>query len=110
MAELPKHPLHQKPPPAARPDGWWSLHGDDFDGSREGVVAKLKAYPETPSKKNDGLWIPAEFKSAILAQIARKPEKFNHIRLNAHHSCGDVHGKAIHNDHFDFDIQYSEKL
>jgi hypothetical protein len=110
MAEIPKIPLHQKPPPPDRPDGWWSIYGDDFDGSREGVCSKLKAYPEMPAEKNNGLWIPVEVKVALLAAISKKPANFNHVRINAHHSCGDVHGKKIHNDHFDFDIQYSEKL
>jgi hypothetical protein len=104
------HPLCQKSPPAARPEGWWSLHGDDFDGSREGVCAKLKDYPEVPAEKNDGLWIPVFFKSAIQHAISTVPAKFNHVRINAHHSCGDVHGGKIHNHHFDFDIQYSQKL
>jgi len=80
--------------PKAKPEGWWSLPGHDFDGTRAGV---LKAITE----KTD---MPQCWKDAIVAEINGLPEKFNHVTVDAHRCSGLTPDGKQHSTVYDIQV------
>ena len=87
-----------KPPPPAisgsirkpQPNGWWSIPGHKFDGSREGVLRALESatFRHLVEGKEVEEAIPKRWLDAIIADIAELPPEYNHVTLDAHACIG----------------------
>lgn len=86
--------------PRKRPDGWWSIPGDKFQGSRAGVVAAIKAEQGVPDK----------WKKRIIEDINELDEKFNFVKVNAHLSGSKRADGNKEDSTVDYDIVSEIKL
>lgn len=95
-----------------QPNGWWSLPGHEFDGSREGVlkaiaVAKFWHLVDGKEVQDD---IPQRWKDMAVAEIGELPAEFNNVTVHAHVSIGlSPDGKTITRT-YDFDVVGQKKL
>lgn len=60
--------------PRPKPEGWWSLPGHQFDGSRAGVLQAVQ----------DDAGVPDCWKEALTARINAIPAEFNQVKIDAH--------------------------
>ena len=96
----------------AQPNGWWSMPGREFDGSREGVLraiqtAKFWHLVEGKEVQDD---IPQRWKDLVTAEIGELPPEFNHVTVHAHVSIGlSPDGRRLTRT-YDFDVTGEKKL
>jgi hypothetical protein len=95
-----------------KPNGWWSMPGHEFNGSREGVlkaisVAKFLHLVDGKEVEED---IPQRWKDMVVAEIGELPPEFNYVSAHAHVSIGlSPCGKTMTRT-YDIDISGEIKL
>lgn len=95
-----------------KPNGWWSLPGHEFDGSREGVLKAIESakFSHLVDGKEVIEDVPERWKRNIRDEIAELPSEFNHVTVHASvsiHKSDD--GKRITRT-YDFDVIGQIKL
>lgn len=93
-------PVESGAKPRPKPEGWWSMPGHDFEGSREGVLAAVKARSD----------IPARWRETIIGEINDLPAEFNQVTIDAHVSVHTSEDGKRHQRVYDLNVTGSIKL
>lgn len=103
MADEPKPNLPPKlaaTAPRAKPPGWWSLPGHEFDGSRDGVLKAVAAAD----------FVPEKWRKRIAEDINELKPQFNHVTVNCHVSIHLSPDGRREQWTYDYDITGCAKL